>query len=231
MNIGIVIGVSDYQNVASLPGCVNDARAMNQLLEMVGKCDDILYLTEPDSTSSKSLKAKLTTFVNKYSSEKIEEVVFYFTGHGLFEEDQFYYVLTDYETSKKNQTCLGNDELDNRLRNLSADLTIKIVDACQSGTRYVKDPDSFQKYLHKSEKQFNKCYFYYSSQNDQYSYQNKEISDFTLSFLSAFADRDGQEIRYKDILDSLADSFSSNSSQTPFFVMQGSYTEVFGFIS
>ena len=32
MNIGIVVGVSDYQNVQSLPGCAHDARAIKQLL-------------------------------------------------------------------------------------------------------------------------------------------------------------------------------------------------------
>lgn len=231
MNIGIVIGVSNYQNVQNLPGCTNDAQAIKQLLEMVDKCDDILYLTEFTSTTSKSVKSELTKFIQKYASEEIEEVIFYFTGHGLFEENQFYYVLSDYEESKKCQTCLTNDELDNLLRSLSANLTIKIVDACQSGIRYVKDPDNFRKYLQESEKKFDKCYFYYSSQNNQSSYQNNEISDFTLAFLNSFADRENQEIRYKDIMDSLADSFSSNSKQTPFFVMQGNYTEVFGFIS
>lgn len=231
MNIGIVVGVSDYQNVQSLPGCIHDARAIKQLLQMADKCEDILYLTESTSTTSKSVKSKLTSFVQKYTSEEIEEVIFYFTGHGLFEENQFYYVLSDYEESKKRQTCLSNDELDNLLRSLSANLTVKIVDACQSGIRYVKDPDVFRKYLQESEKNFDKCYFYYSSQNNQSSYQNDEISDFTLAFLNSFANRENQEIRYKDIMDSLADAFSSNSKQTPFFVMQGNYTEVFGFIS
>ena len=127
---------------------------------MTDKCEDILYLTESTSTTSKSVKSKLTNFVQKYTSEEIEEVIFYFTGHGSFEEDQFYYVLSDYEESKKRQTCLSNDELDNLLRSLSANLTIKIVDACQSGIRYVKDPDIFRKYLQESEKNFDKCYFY-----------------------------------------------------------------------
>ncbi|PMR69226.1 caspase family protein [Halomonas heilongjiangensis] len=231
MNLGIIIGVSEYKNASDLPGCVNDVQAINQLLEMSDKCDDVLLITESGSTRSKPLKSKLSAFVDKYSVEDVEELIFYFTGHGLFEDDEFYYVLTDYESSKKNQTCLSNGELDNLLRNLSANLTIKIVDACQSGTRHVKDPESFQKYLDRSEKSFNNCYFYYSSQNDQSSYQSNEISDFTAAFLAAFIDRNDQEIRYKDILDSLADTFSSNAKQTPFFVMQGSYTEVFGFIS
>lgn len=68
MNIGIVVGVSDYQNVQSLPGCAHDARAIKQLLQMADKCEDILYLTESTSTTSKSVKSKLTSFVQKYTS-------------------------------------------------------------------------------------------------------------------------------------------------------------------
>lgn len=229
MNIGIVIGVSEYQNTTSLAGCLNDANVINQLLELSNKCSDILYLTE--NTDSKNVKSKISSFVNKYQNEEIDEVIFYFTGHGLFEDDEFYYILTDYNESRKKQTSLENSELDRLLRSVSAKLTIKIVDACQSGTRYIKDPESFQKYLNKSEQSFDKCYFYYSSQNDQYSYQSNSISDFTLSFINTFIKRPNQEVRYKDISDTLADEFSSNPRQTPFFVMQGSYTELFGYIS
>lgn len=229
MNIGIVVGVSEYQNTSSLKGCLNDAKVIHQLLELSNKCSDVLYLTE--KTDSKNVKSKISSFVNKYQNEDIDEVIFYFTGHGLFEGDEFYYILTDYNESRRRQTSLENSELDRLLRSLSANLTIKIVDACQSGTRYVKDPESFQKYLNNSEKSFDKCYFYYSSQNDQSSYQNSSISDFTSAFINTFIKRPNQEVRYKDISDTLADEFSSNPRQTPFFVMQGSYTELFGYIS
>ena len=229
MNLGIVIGVSRYDAVSDLPGCLNDANAMHQLLQLSGKCDDILFII--DNTNSKSIKARLTAFVSKYEKGSIEEVIFYYTGHGLFESDEFFYILSDYDSTKKNQTSLNNSELDSLLRSLSAQLTIKIVDACQSGTRYVKDVDSFQKYLRNSEKSFNRCYFYYSSQNDQSSYQNNKISDFTLEIINAFINRPNQEIRYKDISDSLADAFATNLRQKPFFIMQGNYTEIFGNIS
>jgi hypothetical protein len=229
MNIGIVLGVSEYQNTSNLPGCLNDASSFKQLLELSNKCEDILYLTE--NTESSNIKSKIASFVSKYQTNDIDEVIFYFTGHGLFEDDEFYYVLSDYSSSKKKQTSLENSELDNLLRSLSAKLTVKIVDACQSGTRYVKDPDTFQKYLNKSEQSYDKCYFFYSSQNDQSSYQNSFISDFTASFLNTFISRPNQDVRYKDIMDTLTDSFSSNPKQTPFFVMQGNYTEHFGQIS
>ncbi len=229
MNIGIVIGVSDYQRVDSLPGCVADANSIKQLLELTNKCDDILFISE--NTESKNVKSKIASFVKKYENEDIDEAIFYFSGHGLFDDNEFYYVLSDYSENKIKQTSLENSELDNLLRSLSAKITVKIVDACQAGTRYVKDPDVFRKYLQRTEEGFDKCYFFYSSQNDQSSYQSNIISDFTLSFLKAFIDRPNQDVRYKDVMDTLADDFSANTKQTPFFVMQGSYTETFGYVA
>jgi len=229
MNIGIVIGVSNYLRVNPLPGCVADAKSIKLLLELTGKCEDILFITE--NTDSKNVKSRLAAFVKKYESSDIDEVIFYFSGHGLFDDDEFYYVLSDYAENKTKQTSLENNELDSLLRSLSAKLTVKIVDACQAGTRYVKDPDMFRKYLAQSEKTFDKCYFFYSSQNDQSSYQSESISDFTLSFLDAFIGRPNQEVRYKDVMDTIADKFSSKTKQTPFFVVQGNHTEIFGFIN
>jgi uncharacterized caspase-like protein len=229
MNLGIVIGVSEYQKVSPLPGCVVDANSINKLLELSNKCDDILFITE--NTQSKDVKSRLASFVKKYEQQDINEVIFYFSGHGLFEDDEFYYVLTDYTESKTKQTSLENSELDNLLRSLSAKLTVKVVDACQAGTRYIKDPDVFRKYLQQSEQGFDKCYFFFSSQNNQSSYQSAIISDFTLSFLNAFIERPNQEVRYKDVMDTLADEFTSNTKQTPYFVMQGNYTETFGYIA
>lgn len=229
MNIGIVIGVSEYHQATSLPGCLLDANSIKQLLELSNKFDEILFIA--DQTDSKNVKAKLTSFVKKFEDENIEEIFFYFSGHGLFDENEFYYVLTDYSEDRTRQTSVENSELDNLLRSLSANLVIKVVDACQAGTRYVKDPEPFRKYLQRTEKVFDKCYFFYSSQSNQSSYQSNFISDFTLGFLKAFIDRPKQEVRYKDIMDSLSDEFLVNPKQTPFFVVQGTYTETFGFIS
>ena len=229
MNLGIVLGVSNYDNVSPLPGCLNDSQAVKTLLDISSKCSDILFLTE--KTDSSSVKSKLTTFISKHENEEIDEVIFYFTGHGLFEEDEFYYILSDYYQGSKKQTSLENAELDELLKSLNAKLTVKIVDACQSGTRYVKDPEVFAKYLKNTEGKFNRCYFMFSSQNDQYSYQNAQISDFTGAFVNCFINRVNQEVRYKDIIDSISDGFSDNSKQTPYFVTQGNFTEIFGSIN
>ena len=74
MNIGIVIGVSDYQRVSPLPGCVADANSIKHLLDLSNKCEDILFIAQ--NTNSKDVKSRLAAFVKKHESNDIEEVIF-----------------------------------------------------------------------------------------------------------------------------------------------------------
>ncbi|MCU1276831.1 MAG: hypothetical protein JWM53_377, partial [bacterium] len=106
-----------------------------------------------------------------------------------------------------------------------------IVDACNSGMSYVKDLANGEKqFLEKSVQaaQFKNCYFMFSSRGDQQSFQDDRISDFTGAIIDAVVDRAGHSVRYGDIIASVADAFSANPSQTPHFVTQGAFTDVFG---
>ena len=40
-------------------------------------------------------------FISQNKSSQINEVLFYFTGHGLYSENEFYYILSDFEQDKK----------------------------------------------------------------------------------------------------------------------------------
>lgn len=66
-----------------------------------------------------------------------------------------------------------------------------------------------------------------SSLSNQSSFQNKEISFFTRSFINSLKEHKSAEIRYKDIVDVIIDEFSNISEQTPFFVVQADFTEKF----
>ena len=72
----------------------------------------------------------LKIFLEKYNEQdSIEDFFFYFTGHGQCDEDEFYYLLSDFSFSELKQTSLENSELDNWIRNLNPKTTIKVVDA------------------------------------------------------------------------------------------------------
>ena len=164
-------------------------------------------------------------------SKQIDELFFYFTGHGEFFNDEFYYLLSDFDTTKRKQTTLQNEEIDILIKTLKPNLVVKVIDACQSGKSYIKEYNVINKYFEKTSNKFNNCYFLNSSLFDQYSYQTKKISDFTLSFIQSIKKHQSKEIRYKDIIDYISDEFATNTDQTPFFVIQANLTEKFCQIS
>jgi hypothetical protein len=230
MNLAIVISVSEYIDTRNnLPGCKKDADCINSILNKTGKFDEILFINE--KLSSGKVKEKLTAFISEHKSKKIGELFFYYTGHGEFQNDEFYYLLSDYNQDKKNQTTLQNEEVDSLFRTLNPELVIKVIDACQSGKAYIKEAGAITKYFQKTIDRFDRCYFLNSSLKDQSSFQTDEISDFTLSFINSIKEHDTSEIRYKDIMDFISDAFEKNTSQTPFFVVQADYTEKFCVIS
>lgn len=224
MNIAILIGVPVYSDPKlNLPGCKNDIFVIKETLSAIGKYDETLIIDAP--LSSIKTKEKLSEFIEKNQGKDIKEVLFYYTGHGEFRGDDFYYILSEYNEHKFRQTTLENTELDNWLRSLNAEMTVKIIDACQSGVQYVKDVNALQKYVESTHKEFKKCCFMFSSQIDQYSYQDNSLSFFTKSIIDSIVENDGSSIRYKDIVDYVSDYFEGNKSQSPFFVMQSNYTE------
>src|SRR5258708_5577999 len=118
MNIAIIIGVSTYTHSSNnLPGCKNDANAILQILKKTDKYDDILYIN--NNEHSAETKELLSNFILKNKGAVINEVFFYYSGHGEFSNDEFYYVLSDFDPKKKNQTSLQNSEVDDLIRTLS----------------------------------------------------------------------------------------------------------------
>jgi len=223
----ILIGVSLYdKTLANLPACKTDVSLIQAILETTKQYDEILAIVE--ETNSAKVKGRISDWIEKLRSKKVEEIFFYYTGHGEFYSGEFYFPLSDYDKDKRRQTSLINSEVDTWLRSLRADMTIKVIDACHSGMIYIKDDtDRIEKYLRDTAGEFNKCYFMFSSSLEQSSYQDHLLSFFTRSFVKAIANHEAETIRYKDIVDYIADDFTMSPAQTPFFVTQSHNTEVF----
>lgn len=226
MNIAIVISVSEYTDPQdNLPGCKKDSDTVYTIINKIKKFDEVLYLHE--KLSSTQVKQKFTDFISKYKTEQIDELFFYFSGHGKFKNDEFYYILSDYNEFKTKQTTLQNEEIDSLFRLLNPNLVVKVIDACQSGKSYIKEPGAVKTYFTSTKNEFKKCYFLSSSLKDQSSFQTDEVSDFTLSFIKSIKEHEASDIRYKHIIDYISDDFENNPSQTPFFVTQADQTEKF----
>ena len=226
INIGIVIAVSDYSgDAAPLPACGKDGEAIAALLKSDPRFDDVLLIS--GDTKSSVVKPKLIDFLGKFKGKEIGDVVFYFSGHGDFSGDDFYYLLSDFEQKRRKQTSLENSELDNLIRHLSPALFVKIVDACHSGVAYIKSTDDFREYLKGATGKFNKLYFMFSSQSEQFSYQDNNLSYFTKRLIEAIVAHQVPTIRYKEIIDFVSDAFEGDVTQTPFFITQADFTEIF----
>jgi hypothetical protein len=226
MKVALILGQSDYQSVNKLPSCKNDLLYFAKIIEGTKNFDRHLIIDDSTMTAS-AAKDKIIQFIESCKSEQVDELLLYFTGHGDFDGKEFYYIWSDYTPSRKRQTSLQNLEIDTLLRQLDPKLVIKIIDACNSGISYIKDSEVIEKYLSSSEQSFKKCYFLFSSQNDQYSLADINMSYFTNTFLQSLNQDLGKKIRYKDIIDYISDSFEQSGKQTPFFVTQADFTDVF----
>lgn len=232
MNIAILIGVDTYDMPGgSLSGCKNDILLMQELLSSMGKFEDMLVIN--NNEDGKVVKDKVLKFVKKHKENRssIDDLFFYFTGHGAIYNDEFHYLLKDYAHNKIKQTSLENSELDMWIRELSPKTTIKVIDACYSGKQYIKSVDNPKLSMEKSLKSINNCYFMSSSKSSQTSIATEAYSYFTISFLNSILNSENGTIRYKEIMDYIADDFSSQDKQTPYFVCQADYTDIFGTVT
>lgn len=230
MKLAIIVGVSSYQNCSSLEACRNDVSVMGSVLNQLNKFDDICEIS--GSPKAYEAKQRITEFVNKHKSEEVEELVFYYTGHGARYEDDFFYVFSDFSENKKEVTGLRNTELDGLIRNLSPNLTLKIIDACYAGNNYVKSESDIKPILEKSakENELNKLYFLHSSSSEEQSLATNEFSLFTKSFFESLTQNEGA-IRVRDIMAYVADDMHAGGHPKPTFVVQADNTEIFGDIT
>lgn len=228
--IALLVGVSDYLYEESLSACEHDLALVSEILQGSGSYDDVVVIG--DSPKSSVVKEKIAALVRQYEGEDIDEVFFYYTGHGMRRADDFSFIFSDFERIKSEQTSLRNSELDAMLKTLEPTLVVKVVDACQSGVEYVKSDFNLEDVLSKSAKSsFNKIYFLFSSSSTEPSIAYSDLSVFTKSFAECIAGNEGRELRYRDLMAYMADDLGVTKHQTPLFIQQANNIEVFFAIS
>ena len=218
-NRAILVGNSQYCSLKELSCCHDDLLAMKELLEATEKYSEIDII---DNKESDMLKSRMRAVIDKYQST--EELFFYFTGHGYNQEDEFYYCATNFNSKRPNETGISNSELHTYLRQVNADLVVKVIDACNSGTPLIKAEGEFvqqQKDGFKNLIQISSCL---QSQN---SFTGEPLSIFTEKFRTSALRKDKGVVYYIDIITTLRDEFLQNNDQTPYFVSQVTGKEQF----
>lgn len=244
VNIAILIGMSEYKNLQSLPQCGNDVSLMKTIIQDVKKINnnEMLYINGKEN--GRDATDKIINFVNSFSEKKIrvDEVFFYFSGHGSSHKNsngdfQSRYLFTDYDDSRLNETSIAASYIDSLIRKLSPITYVKIIDSCYSGSRLIKttggQAEQFTKGVsydeeHYKSEGFHNVYVMASSSEDQVSYANTKFSDFSESFFLALQELEG-DVKYRHVINRLADYFSKKE-QRPSFVTQGPLDGGFGTI-
>src|SRR5690349_3729214 len=129
MRLALVLAITNYKDEsARLPACNADAALITTIVRLTEKYDTVKVIN--DEGDSTKVKSELRDFNTSHKDKKVEEVFFYFTGHGEVYKGDFRYLLADYEEGKRNQTSLSNSDLDTMLRALNPAMAIKVIDAC-----------------------------------------------------------------------------------------------------
>ena len=218
-NIAILIGNTDYRSLIKLDCCRADVAAMKELVDTTEKYDTVVII---ENAEANDLKAKIRAVIDKAKSPA--ELFFYYTGHGYFYEDDFFYCATNFDSSRPNETGLSTTDLHTFLRLANADLVIKIADACNSGTHLVKADIG----LTAQNKQGFKNLIQISSCLDsQSSLAGHPLSLFTEKFRNAALSKTEGVVYYTDVIAALRDQFIGNETQIPFFVSQSTGREEF----
>ncbi|MCU4535979.1 caspase family protein [Acinetobacter bereziniae] len=226
-NLAILIGVADYQFINKLPPCNRDIDLISSILDISGKYQDTLLVNQ--SPTSTVAKEQIAEFVRVNQESEIDEIFIYYTGHGARFKDDFIYLFSDFTEQRLEQTSLRNSEFDAMLKSLKPKLTVKVIDACQAGTEYIKSNQELQLIFDKSSKEsFNKAYFLFSSSSAESSMALQDFSVFTKSFAKSLLNFDpSQNIRYRDVMAYISDDINVTRHQTPLFIQQADNTEIF----
>lgn len=218
-NIAILIGNSEYETLSALPCCEADVLAVKELVEATEKFESIEVIS---NSASSQLKDRVRCAFDNH--RPIGEVFLYYTGHGFLHETEFFFCATNFDIKRPNETGLSNSELHVLLRSLDAELVVKVIDACNSGTLLVKSNHSF---FPTSKQGFRNLIQIASCLDSQNALTGNPLSVFTDKFRTAALRKIEGVVYYTDIIDALRDEFLDSDSQTPHFVSQGTGREQF----
>lgn len=218
-NIAILIGNTKYETLSGLPCCESDVLAIKELVEATNKFGSVEVIL---NHTSSQLKDRMRSAFDNYGP--VGEVFFYFTGHGSANETDFFFCATNFDTKRPNETGLSHSDLLDLLRSLDAELVVKVIDACNSGTLLVK---SGQSLVPTNKQGFKNLIQIASCLDSQNALAGNPLSLFTETFRTAALRKTDGVVYYSDIIDTLRDEFLRNDSQTPHFVAQGTGREQF----
>ncbi len=126
MRKALVVGINNYPS-CPLKGCINDASAFSSIIETNGDGSPNFDVRVVNDVSTKSeLRGLIKELFSGYSDTSL----FYFSGHGIFNDLGGYIVTPDF---KKDDEGISMDELLTIANDSKSKDKIIILDCCYSG--------------------------------------------------------------------------------------------------
>lgn len=182
-NVLISVGIDQYENENGLYNCSNDA---TEIYDVFFKTQNIPF----DSVNSTLLndgyllKEEFESTLTEISktTDRSKQLIFYFSGHGVEIEEEFYFVFSNSDV-KNNQSLMSMTDVLTIINMGEAKAKVLLIDACRIGVTNQKSifDKSFnfqKKYLKMAEG----IYIIYSCRSGEYSnndYNGKGMSVFT----------------------------------------------------
>lgn len=132
--IALVVGCNEFDSDAinNLDFTVNDAKAFHQRLvdPEIGNFDreNVHLLINPENHH---FQKQLTSILKK--ANKNDTILFYYSGHGLLDEDVMYLAAKDTDIEYKQISALSANMIDEWLNTSRAGRICTILDCCHSG--------------------------------------------------------------------------------------------------
>ena len=136
----LLVGINDYQNdIGALKYCVADVQAFQQaLIQTAGyKPKNVHLMTDQmsdrDLPQANNVILRLENLAQKVQPE--DTFIFYFSGHGISNQDQSYLLAVDSDTSTPRilkRSAIPLQEVNEILSEVKAQQLLTIIDACRN---------------------------------------------------------------------------------------------------
>lgn len=132
--IALIIGIEKYENVVSSSFSNLDAKYFTQYIKKIAEPNNVITLVDEKATRSGSYSALAKKLKSKIIPGQ-SEVIIFFSGHGLAENEKDLYLLVqDSDSDLLEFTALKRDQIIKLVASYKPKSVIMFLDTCYSGT-------------------------------------------------------------------------------------------------
>ena len=218
----VIISAEKYSNFQPTPFAHADSELIRSVL--TNECDYAtqhllhMQLRIEENLSPKNILANIQQTVD--GSERGDTILFYFAGHGHFEDNNAYLILPNTDPNRFESTALSLSDISNKLRP-SGRACFRLYDACHSGVDVRSDlrkldPKSF---IRSITHDYSDWVTIAACREDEYSYGDPELGHgiFTYYFCEYIKQQKPDEIVLPELIKvEIADKVSSHAKKLGF---------------